>query len=117
MWRSVGAAERAVVVAQEADAPIGDLPTVTRQLSAAAQGVDALLRASAGDASSRCEVRAEVSRVVAAADDVRRAAVDSLRAVTTTGTDDLVTAARVEVTALAAGLRAVRSASRHRPAH
>jgi hypothetical protein len=111
MWRAVRGAEQAVKAAQKTGAPVGDLPTVTRQLVTAARGVDAVLRASALDASSRHETRAELARIESASSDVRRAALDSLRLVTNGQTDDVVAAARIERTALAAGVRAVRTAS------
>lgn len=111
MWRAVRGAEQAVKAAQKTGAPVGDLPIVTRQLVTAARGVDAVLRASALDASSRHETRAELARIESASSDVRRAALDSLRLVTNGQTDDVVAAARIERTALAAGVRAVRTAS------
>jgi hypothetical protein len=111
MWRAVRGAEQAVKAAQKTGAPVGDLPTVMRQLVTAARGVDAVLRASALDASTRHETRAELARIESASSDVRRAALDSLRLVTNGQTDEVVAAARIERTALAAGVRAVRTAS------
>jgi hypothetical protein len=114
MWKAVWQAEHAVGVAQRSGAPLGDLPTVARQLTKAARAVDALLRASAADPSSRREARTELARVETAAADLHRAALESLRMIAGDDTDDVVSAARVEVTALAAGLQALRRVS---PSH
>ena len=115
MWRAVWSAEHAVSAAQKSGAPLGDLPTVARQLAKAARAVDALLGASAGDPTSRGLARAELVRVETAASDLQRAAVDSLRMVAGDDTDDVVSTAHLEVTALAAGLQALRRAT-HRHA-
>jgi len=112
MWREVTAAEHAVRVAQEAGAPVGDLPDLTRQLSGAARGVDAVLRASGHTPAVRRDVAAERERIEAAAADVHRAAVDSIKATVDTDTDPLVSAIRVEVAALAAGVRSAGYRSR-----
>jgi hypothetical protein len=105
MWREVTAAEHAVRVAQDAGAPVGDLPALTSQLTAAARRVDAVLRASGQTHAVRRDVVAERERIEAAAADVHRAAVDSLKAVVDVETDPLVSAIRLEVAALSAGVR------------
>ena len=104
MWRAVSAAQHAVAVARESGAPVGDLPALCRQLSAAAGGVDAVLRASAGDRAWRRDAAAD--QVERAALDVQRAAVESLTMVTAADTTPLLNAVRREVLALAAGVRA-----------
>jgi hypothetical protein len=81
MWRSVVAARRAVSVATRADAPVGDLPALARQLQKAAAGVDAALRASGGDRRLMRDVTADRRRIEAAAADIRTAAMASLGAI------------------------------------
>src|SRR5436190_12110865 len=112
MWRSVSSAEHAVRVAQRSGAPVGDMPSLTRQLRSAASGVDAVLRASARDRSLRNETSAQLTHIEAAAADLQSAALHSLRMVAGPETDDVVSAARIEVEALAAGLRAARAMTR-----
>jgi hypothetical protein len=113
MWRDVSAAEHAVGVAKRAGAPVGDLPTLASELATAARGVDAVLRASARSRSMMSEARNERARIEAAAADLHRATLESLRMMAEGATDHVVSAARVEVHALAAGLRAARDASGH----
>lgn len=110
MWRAVSAAQNAVSVAQQSGAPVGDLPALCRQLSTAAGGIDAVLRASAGDRSWRRDAGAE--QVERAALDVQRAAVESLTMVAAADTAPVLSAVRLEVAALAAGVRAAGAASR-----
>lgn len=110
MWRAVSAAQNAVAIAQESGAPVGDLPALCRQLSTAAAGVDAVLRASAGDRSLRRDASAE--QVERAALDVQRAAVQSITMVTAADTQPMITAVRQEVVALSAGVRAASAATR-----
>jgi hypothetical protein len=111
MWRAVTAADHAVGVAKRAGAPVGDLPTLARELATAARGVDAVLCASARSRSMMSEARTEGARIEAAAADLHGAALESLRMVAEGATDHVVSAARVEVHAMAAGLRAARDAS------
>ena len=113
MWRVVSSAEHAVVVAQQAGAPVGDLPALSRQLTAAAGGVDAVLRASARSSSLRREVTGERRRMEAAAADLQGAALDSLRMVAAAETEPVLSQVRLEVAALAAGLRAAGHTSKH----
>jgi hypothetical protein len=105
MWRAVSSAEHAVAVARRSDVPVGDLPALTAQLSSAARGVDAVLRAGAHGTALRPEDRAACDRVVEAAGDIHRAALSSLR-FAQADTDPLLTAVQIEVAALAAGVRA-----------
>jgi hypothetical protein len=109
MWRSVVAARRAVSVATRADAPVGDLPALARQLQKAAAGVDAALRASGGDRRLMRDVTADRRRIEAAAADIRTAAMASLGAIRG-DVQPVVSAISVEVAALAAGIQAARSA-------
>jgi hypothetical protein len=110
MRRSVTAARRAVSVATRADAPVGDLPSLLRQLEQAAGGVDAALRASAGQRRLAREANVDRLRVEAAAADIRAAAVMSLDSMRV-DVQPLVSAIGVETDALAAGVRAAQGAS------
>lgn len=107
MWRDVTAARHAVSVARRAGAPVGDLPALARQLETAARSADALARAGARSPRSAAPATAEVRRIDEAAQQIRRAAVDSLQTVATAETDLLLPSVRLEVAALAAGMRAV----------
>jgi len=108
MWRAVSSAEHAVEVARRADVAVGDLPALVSRLSHAASGVDAVLRAS--DRQGRlCEQdRADCDRIMAAASDLRAAAMSSLRSTSHADTDTIASAVQIEVAALAAGVRASR---------
>lgn len=92
-----------------ADAPVGDLPLLARQLQKAATGVDAALRASGGDRRLMRDVTADRLRIEAAAADIRDAAMASLGALRG-DVQPVVSAISVEVAALAAGIQAARSA-------
>jgi len=107
MWRSVAAAQRAVSVAARADAPVGDLPTLARQLKHAANGVDAALRASIGERRVPRDVTADRTHIVSAAADIRVAALASLQAMRV-DVQPVVSAISVEVAALTAGIQAAR---------
>ena len=113
MWRAVSAADHAVGIAKRAGVPVGDLPTLARELVTAARGVDAVLRVSARSDSMMSEARNQRARIEAAAADLHRATLESLRMVAEGATDHVVSAARVEGHALAAGLRAAQDASGH----
>ena len=106
MWRAVSAAQQAVETARREGAPVGDLPGLAGQLRSAAVGVDRLLRASAGARSLTRDADVERARIEAAAHDVHRAAVDALRLVASVDTEPVLSAVRLEVAALAAGVRA-----------
>lgn len=106
MWRAVSSAQHAVAVAQRAGAPVGDLPTLTRQLSGAARGLDAVLRAGARGGAARGELAAERRRLEAAAAALHEAALDSLRIVAAADAEPVLSQVRLEVAALGAGLRA-----------
>jgi hypothetical protein len=109
MWRAVYSAEHAVGVARRSDAALGDLPALTSQLRAAAGGVDSVLCAGALRGLLREEDRAQCDRIEAAAADIHGAAVSSLRSASHADLDPFVSAVRIEVAALAAGVRAARS--------
>jgi hypothetical protein len=106
MWRAVSSAEHSVGLARRSEVAVGDLPALTAQLTAAAEGVDAVLRASARSGSLREEDRAACDRITAAAADIHAAALTSLRSASRADTDPLVSAVQIEVAALAAGVRA-----------
>jgi hypothetical protein len=106
MWKAVSSAEHTVEVARSAGVAVGDLPGLARRLHAAAAGVDAVLRAGGRQGRLREEDRADCDRIVVAADELRAAALASLRTGSHADTDTLVSAVRIEVAALASGLRA-----------
>jgi hypothetical protein len=108
MWKAVTSAEHAVDVARKAEVAVGDLPSLAHRLRTAATGVDAVLRAGArhGGGTLGVHDREECDRVVAAAVDLRAAALSSLRSSARADTDGVLTAVQVEIAALAAGLRA-----------
>jgi hypothetical protein len=106
MRKAVASAEHAVAVARRADVAVGDLPALTAQLSAAARGVDSVLRAGSRSGSLSDEDRADCDRIKAAAFDIHAAAMSSLRAASHAETDPVVSAVQIEVSALAAGVRA-----------
>jgi hypothetical protein len=108
MWKSVSSAEQAVRLARRAGVPVGDLPALVGRLSAAATGLDAVLRANGRERCLRAEDRLDCDRIIATADEVRVAALDSLRSGSHAETDTVVSALRIEVAAVAAGLRAAR---------
>ena len=91
---------------------VGDLPLLTAQLDTAARGVDSVYRASSRVRSLRPEARLEARRIEGAAQEIHRAALDSLRANVTADTEPILSAVRIEVAALAAGVRASHRASR-----
>jgi hypothetical protein len=90
---------------------VGDLPSLTRRLRAAAVGVDAQVRASAVPGSAGKDAAAAASRIETAATDLRGAAADAVRVTTADDTEPLMSAIRLEVAALAAGVRAASAAS------
>jgi hypothetical protein len=106
MWRAVSSAEHAVGVARRADVAVGDLPGLVKRLTTAAAGVDAVLRASSRRGSLDTQDRMDCDRIVAAATDLRAAALSSLRSSSHADADTVVSAVQIEVAALAAGVRA-----------
>jgi hypothetical protein len=106
MWRAVSSAQHAVSVARRADAAVGDLPALASRLTAAASGVDAVLRANGRHGSLPDEDGRECDRIVAAAEDLRAAALSSLRSGSRVDTDTVASAVQIEVAAVAAGVRA-----------
>jgi len=108
MWRSVASAQRAVTVAARADAPLGDLPLLMRQLRKAATGVDAALRASGDGRRAPRHLTQDRLRIETAAAEIRAAAIASLE-VARVDVQPVVSAVAVEVAALSAGIQAARS--------
>jgi hypothetical protein len=106
LWQAVSSAEHAVGVARRADAAVGDLPALVARLHTAATQVDAVLRASARAGTMGTEDRLDCDRIIAAAADLRSAALASLRSGSHADTDTVVSAVQIEVAALAAGVRA-----------
>ena len=106
MWRAVASAEHAVRVARRSDVATGDLLALTHQLREAAHRADSVLRASSRPGPGSTEDRENCERIEAAAADIQRAALSSLRIASQAETDPVVSAVRIEVAALAAGIRA-----------
>lgn len=105
LWRSVTAAERAVVAAVDGGAPVGDLPSLSRRLRLQAESVDGAVQAAG--AALPGEARSRVTDVVVMADQVRRAATEALLATAADPTGHgLADAIAVEVAALRHGLAA-----------
>jgi hypothetical protein len=104
VWRAVGVAERAVASAVQAQAPVGELPMLTRRLRRTAQSVDRLL-CTADDPSRRSRrVAAEMQLVLELAESIRQAAQDAVLSVAAPATSSLADAVAVEVSALRHGL-------------
>jgi hypothetical protein len=107
LWRSVSAAEHAVATAKAAGAPVGDLPTLSRQLRRAAVAVDRALvatgrartPASAVVKQRERDVRDSASRIYAAA-------MESLTTTASHHTSELARSVQIETEALHAGLHA-----------
>jgi hypothetical protein len=112
MWRAVTSCESAVAVAQRTGAPVGDLPSLVRRLRSAADRVDAQLRASTAHGSK--EAGAAASRIEAAAADLQGAAEDAVQITAADESEPLMSAIRLEVAALAAGVRAASVAATRR---
>jgi hypothetical protein len=110
MWRSVGAAHRAVDHAVGSGAPVGELPALVRRLQRAADEMDPLL---AHD--GRPEVlRPQVEHLLAAASDIRLAAVDACGEMSAPGAQALAADAEAEFRAMVTGLRRSRLAAPQR---
>lgn len=107
MWRAVASTERAVRAARAADAPLGDLAFLTRQLHRTARSVDAMLRAGADN-----EARVHLAEVLDAAYDIRAAAVEAMLTVAQPQATGLADAVRTEVAAVRYGLTAADSSRR-----
>ena len=106
MWRAVTSAEQAVAVARRTGVPVGDLPALAGRLHGAATGVDAVLRAGGRQGALRHQDRVDCDRIVAAASDLRSAALSSLRWDSHADTEAIASAVQLEVAALTAGVRA-----------
>jgi hypothetical protein len=104
MWRAVTAAERAVAAAVTEDAPIGDLPALTRHLLRTAGSVDAALRACERSSDGLRPLRQQVTEVVNAAREIQAGAVEALTAIAVPATTGLTDAVRTEVAAVRHGL-------------
>jgi hypothetical protein len=116
LWRSVTAADHAVTTASAAGAPLGDLPSLTRQLRRAAQSVDrALLAASRSGTGTPPAVQQRGREVRDNADRIYAAAMESLATTAHGETSHLTRAVQIEVEALRAGLQSsvAMGAARH----
>jgi hypothetical protein len=115
LWHSVDAAEHAVATATQANAPIGELPRLVRQLRLAAESVDSALQAGSR-AHTKIPESVEIQRahVRSSADEICRSALDSLAITAHAPTHDLARSVQVEVHALASGLRSAYRTGLHR---
>lgn len=104
MWRAVTGAERAVAAAVAENAPIGDLPALTRHLLRSAGSVDAALRSCERSSAGLGPLREQVTEVVGAARQIQSAAIEALTAIAVPVTTGLADAVRVEVAAVRHGL-------------
>ncbi len=111
LWRAVSAADHALAHARSVDAPVGDLPSLARRLHAGAGDLDGLLAHGSPAPSLSPPVAAQLSHLLAAADDIRLAAVDAAGEMSAPALAALATDARTELQALAAGLAAGRAAA------
>ena len=106
LWRSVSAAEHAVATARDAGAPVGDLPTLIRQLRRAADAVDhALVAAGRARTPASASVKRREREARDSADRIYAAAMDSLTTTARGHTSELARAVQLETEALHAGLR------------
>jgi hypothetical protein len=107
-------AEIAVAHAESRDAPVAELPAVSRSLQKVADELDGLLRLErrlpAG--ASRAEVRRQVAEVIGAARDVQAAAVRAGSDATEPQVRSLVRHARDEVDIVSTALASMRSTAR-----
>lgn len=113
MWQAVRGARHAVDVARRAGAPVGEFPTLARQLESSARSIDALARAKASTPGGVRRAVAQLHRVERAACDLHHAAVESLQSVVSDDVDPLLASVHQEITAVAAGTRAVNAIRRH----
>jgi hypothetical protein len=110
MWRAVGQAEEAVAEADRAGAPVGELPDLCRRLHAAAQDVDRLLVIGADlPPGASGGLRRQVAEVLAAAGNIRLAAVTAASDASGPRVSELAGDARREVECIAAGLERART--------
>jgi hypothetical protein len=109
MWRALADAERAVRAAQRVDAPVGELPLLSRQLHGSARLVDAQLRsAAATGAPASPEVAAQVRDVMRAAAEINAAVSSAITETVQPQLAPLLAAVGREAAALSAGTRAAR---------
>ena len=105
LWRSVSAAEHAVLTAREAGAPVGDLPTLVRQLRRAADAVDrALVAAGRARTPASAVVRHREQETRDSAERIYAAAMESLTTTARGHTSELARSVQLETEALRAGL-------------
>ena len=104
VWRAVGAAERAVATAVRSQAPVGELPLLTRRLRKTAESVDRLLCTADNSSRRSRRITAEMQLLLEMAESIRQAALESLLSVAGPATTSLADAVAVEVSALRHGL-------------
>ncbi len=114
LWQHVDRASAAVSHAQAADAPLGELPRLVRQLGDLARQLDrqlALLSPNAAGNSLE-GARAETDQITRCADEIAGAALDALRCIPNFDSDQVASAIQREVQAVRAGFARLDSTSR-----
>ncbi len=114
LWHHVDRASAAVSHAQAADAPLGELPRLVRQLGDLARQLDrqlAFLTPSVAGNSLE-GARAETDQITRCADEIADAALEALRCIPNFDSDHVATAIQREVQALRAGFARLNSTSR-----
>lgn len=106
IWKAVGAADQSLEHARQAGAPTAELPSLLRRLHQSAAELDRLLTLDPGAPS----LRPQVEHLLAAASDIRRAAVDAAGDVAAPQIRELAADAEREFLAIREGL------ARSRPA-
>ena len=114
LWHHVDRASAAVSHAQAADAPLGELPRLVRQLGDLARQLDrqlAFLTPNVAGMSLE-GARAETGQISRCADEVADAALEALRCIPNFDSDHVATAIQREVQAVRAGCARLNSTSR-----
>lgn len=113
LWTAVTSAEQSVSGAEEAGAPVGDLPVLCRRLRVAAQDLDRLMRVAPGRGEGHEAARSahdQVAQVVSAARSIQETAAAGMSEFGAPSVRDLADDVQREVHALRAGLRHSREA-------
>jgi hypothetical protein len=114
LWQHVDRASAAVSHAQAADAPLGELPRLVRQLGDLARQLDRQLAfLTPNTAGNSLEgARAETDQITRCADEIAGAALDALRCIPNFDSDQVASAIQREVQAVRAGFARLNSTSR-----
>jgi hypothetical protein len=109
LWRRVGGAERALGVARDVGAPLGDLPALLRRTRAAADEVDRLLAAADGRLSRDAGLARRADEVTRTAAGIQEAALQAANGVMADRLAPLGHDTDIEVRSLAHGAAAGRA--------